>query len=218
MNITRGSTTMTSTRDPKAPRVADPDHSSTDDTTGFAGINTTRSNIKNCQKSLGVPPLGLGGGLTPAFESGASLVPDVVGFVTTDQPSDDAAVTEDTVGFTTINTTRSNIPSKPSQNALGSVSPLGISLMPTFGLVAPAGADVAGFVATDPPASERDQLNDDTTGFGSISTTRSNIKPAAVLGLGGPLGALQLLPSFGVAGIAVPEVGSQIAIKENGIR
>ncbi|MGD9894487.1 MAG: hypothetical protein AB7R89_21460 [Dehalococcoidia bacterium] len=142
---------MTNTREPQTPRAAAADHPSTDDTAGFAGINTTRSNIKHGNGV--VSPFVLGGGFTPSFATAA-----------------------------------------------------------------PTGADVAGFVASGPMANERDQPVDDTVGFGLLNTTRSNIKGAAVLSLDGPLGVFQFMPPVGGAGIAVPAVGSQIAIKENGVR
>jgi hypothetical protein len=100
---------------------------------------------------------------------------------------------DDTIGFGSISTTRSNIPRHPA--------------VATFGL---SGLAMPSF---EPPAPSAD----DTTGFGVLNTTRSNIKGAAVLGLESSLGQLRPMPSLGGVGL-VPEVGSEIAIKENGVR
>jgi hypothetical protein len=126
----------------------------------------------------------------------------------------DPAATDDTAGFTAINTTRSNIPSKPSQHALGVIPSLGLGggLTPSLEPPALLGADVAGFVASDPDANDQPAVTDDTAGYNLVNTTRSNIKASgsvvSPLGLGGGLTPSLGLPPLGehdVAGFVVPD-------------
>jgi hypothetical protein len=74
----------------------------------------------------------------------------------------------------------------------------------------------------DPQASRAAAIDqpdtDDTAGFSGINTTRSNIKNSLGVSLSPSLGVLRLLPLVGGAGIALPEIGSQFGIKENGVR
>jgi hypothetical protein len=120
--------------------------------------------------------------------------------VTADQPA-----TDDTAGFTLVNTTRSNIKTAPALS-------LGAPLVPSFAPPAPLGADVTGFVATDPATRERDQPAEDTAGFNLVNTTRSNIKASgsvvSPLSLGGGFTPSVGLPTLGehdVAGFVAPD-------------
>jgi hypothetical protein len=110
----------------------------------------------------------------------------------------DAAATDDTAGFTGINTTRANI--KSSSAVVVPPIGLGGGLVPSLGLPSLGESDVTGFVATGAPASEQPADgtadSDDTAGFGVINTTRSNI-PRHAVHLGG-------IPPLGLGGLPTP--------------
>ncbi|MGE0542012.1 MAG: hypothetical protein AB7R89_17710 [Dehalococcoidia bacterium] len=59
-----------------------------------------------------------------------------------------SAATDDTAGFDVVNTTRSNIPTKPLRSTLGAINPVGLGsgLVPSFGLPTPGGSVVGGIV------------------------------------------------------------------------
>jgi hypothetical protein len=137
---------MTSTRDPREPTLVTTDPAASDDTAGFAGINTTRSNIKN-SSAVVVPPIGLGGGLTPSLELPSLGENDVAGFEATDapaseQPADGTAEADDTAGFTDP---IPGVDMKLGKNP-GSSAALGGGLPPSFGLAAPGGSVAGGLV------------------------------------------------------------------------